>query len=252
MVAYANDTIGNAIAATGFYEWTELQAVFDFLAPLREEFKDSLALDVGANIGNHSVYFSRHFKEVHAFEPHPVTCRILEINASLYSGIRVHNVALSDRAGAAHLVENPTNLGGSRIVAGSSASAVISLQRLDDCEIDRSQISLIKLDVEGHEAQVLRGGVETLQESMPVVLFEAHATDFDGPMDEVEILNGLGYRFAWIQPLGVGLRKYVNLLIMLMRGQKVRAICTGDGIPPADHSMIVAVPPRWQALLGLI
>lgn len=188
---------------------------------------------------------------VHAFEPHPVTYRVLEINASLYSGIKVYNVALSDRVGQAHLVENPTNLGGSRIGAGSNTSAVISLQRLDDCAIDRSQISLIKLDVEGHEAQVLRGGVETLRESMPVVLFEAHATDFEGSMEEVEILKGFGYRFAWIQPLGTGIRKYASLLTMLMRGQKVRTICTGDAILPADHYMIVAVPPRWQDLLGL-
>lgn len=251
MIVYANDTIGNAIGATGFYEWTELQAIFDFLAPLQNEFRGSLALDVGANIGNHSIYFSRHFKGVHAFEPHPVTFRILEINASLYTGITVHNVALSDRCGQAHLVENPVNLGGSRIGAASNSSAVISLQRLDDFEIDRSQISLIKLDVEGHEANVLRGGVETLRQSMPIVLFEAHTADFEGPMEEVEILKGLGYRFAWMQPLGVGVRKYVKLLGMMVRGQKVKAVCTGGAIPPADHSMIIAIPPRWQALLGL-
>jgi hypothetical protein len=83
IAVFANDTIGNAINASGFYEWSELEAIFDFLKPLHEHFNRSLALDIGANIGNHSIYFSRYFKAVHAFEPHPLTYRILDINASL-------------------------------------------------------------------------------------------------------------------------------------------------------------------------
>lgn len=251
LVVYANDTIGNAIGASGFYEWIELETIFNFLKPLHQIFKTSIALDVGANIGNHSIYFSRYFREVRAFEPHPVTNRILEINANFYSGITVHKFALSDRHGRAQLIENPVNLGGSRIADTSSTSIAISLQKLDDLDIDRSRISLIKLDVEGHEANVLRGGLETLQEAMPIVLFEAHAADFEGPMEEVEQLKTLGYRFAWIQPIGTGLEKYIRLLSMLARRKKTRSICTGNTIPPADHSMIVAIPPRWQAPLGL-
>jgi hypothetical protein len=60
LVVFANDTIGNAINASGFYEWSELEAIFDFLKPLHGQFNRSLALDIGANIGNHSIYLSMH------------------------------------------------------------------------------------------------------------------------------------------------------------------------------------------------
>jgi predicted signal transduction protein with EAL and GGDEF domain len=86
---------------------------------------------------------------------------------------------------------------------------------------------------------------------MPIVLFEAHATDFDSTMEEVNLLKHLGYRFAWIQPLGTGYKKYAKLLAMLINGQKIRQICTAESIPRADHSMIIAVPLRWQPLLGM-
>jgi len=251
LVVFANDTIGNAINASGLFEWSELEAIFDFLKPLHEHFTRSLALDIGANIGNHSIYFSRYFKAVHAFEPHPLTYRLLDINASLYRGIIIHNYALSDSCGNAHLHENPTNLGGSRIEQIKEGTINITLKKLDDLDFTKEDIALIKMDVEGHEANVLRGGVKTLQQTMPIVLFEAHATDFDSTMEEVNLLKHLGYRFAWIQPLGTGYKKYAKRLAMLISGQRTRQICTAESIPRADHSMIIAIPPRWQPLLGM-
>ncbi|MDR7921529.1 FkbM family methyltransferase [Thermosynechococcus sp. HY213] len=197
MVIYANDAIGHAINASGLYELTELDAVFDFLRPLYTAFSGSVALDVGANIGNHSIYFSRYFSAVHAFEPHPVTRRILEINADLHPVIHVHPYGLGDASGTVSLQENPTNLGGSRIVQSASGGGyVIDVYRLDDLTFDASQIALVKIDVEGYEAQVLKGAESTMKAAQPIVLFEVHASDFQGAMEEVDILKDWGYRFA--------------------------------------------------------
>jgi len=251
IVVYANDFIGHEINAYGFFELTELEATFDFLRPLHEVFRGLIALDVGANVGNHSIYFRRYFKEVFAFEPHPLTSRILAINASLYSGIVVHGFGLSDKVAELGLAENPTNMGCSRIDDSASSAVSISVKRLDDLGLDPASISLVKLDVEGHEAAVLRGGEGTLTAAQPIILFEAHESDFSNPMDDVDILRRWGYRFVWIEPLGGRWKRYFNHLMALVTQKKVRTFVTGDAITPANHSMIIAVPRRWQRLLGV-
>lgn len=249
MIVYANDFIGNAVNAVGFYELTELDAVFSFLSPLHEIFKRSVALDIGANVGNHSIYFSRFFDLVYAFEPHPVTSKILEINASFYPGIKPYSFGLSDVDDYLSIEENPTNLGGSRITIAGKIKARV--RRLDDLEISPDTVALIKLDVEGHEAAVLRGGLSFIRASMPIILFEAHTDDFKEPMEEVLIMTSLGYRFVWIGTLGHGLERRIRFLIMLLTGNKKRELFTGLNIEPGYHSMVIGVPPRWHSLLGV-
>ena len=58
---FAHDYIGIQINQFGIYEKDELQTLFRFLEPLFEEFQNSEALDIGANIGNHSLYFQKYF-----------------------------------------------------------------------------------------------------------------------------------------------------------------------------------------------
>lgn len=252
MVIYANDLIGHSINASGFYEWNELETVFDFLSPLEWEFYGGVAIDVGANIGSHSVYFSRRFKEVHAFEPHPLTHRILDINASTHRNIIAYPFGLSDSNDVVNMAENPTNLGGSRIVIDTETGITAIVKRLDDLMPNRPDIVLMKLDVEGHEASVLRGANNVVSTAMPIILFEAHKTNFKGRMEEVEIMRNLGYCFAWIEPHGTGFMRFWNLFTMLLVHRRVKRIVTGEGITPGDHSMVIAVPPRWQKILGLL
>lgn len=251
MVIYANDYIGHHINAFGFYEFRFLETIFEFLSPLASIFSKGIALDVGANVGNHSLYFSRYFSEVHAFEPHPFTSQILQINANQVGNVIVHPYGLGDQNCECFMAESPCNLGSSRIVDGKATGLRIVVRRMDDLEIDLQKIALIKLDVEGYEARVLRGGSEVLRNSRPVVLFETHMGDFSGQMEEVEILRGLDYRFAWID-LGRGrLNRILKELSMGLTRRRITKILTGRVIPPADHPMVIAVPPKWQNLLGL-
>lgn len=82
-----------------------------------------------------------------------------------------------------------------------------------------------------------------------MILFEAHAQDFEKTMEEVEIMRGLGYRFVWMRPLGLGGAKFFRLLTSVVTRSKKREFYVGENIEPADHFMIIAVPRRWQALL---
>jgi len=249
MVVLANDPIGLEINARGFYEYAELRAIFGFLAPLAETFRHGIALDIGANIGNHSIFFSHRFAEVIAFEPHPLMFRILEINASLYATIRAHPFGLSDHARMAVLTENPRNSGVNSLDPNGGQGLDVALKRLDDLGLDAKRIALVKLDVEGHEAHVLRGGLATLKEAKPIVLFEMLETEPPDKAEKVEILRGLGYRFAWPEPIRRDLDIYLTMLRTAATRQRRKRILTGDMIERANHNMVIAIPPQWQGVL---
>ena len=238
MVTYANEHVGLVVDAMGYYEFEELEATFSFLSPLATEFQNGVALDIGANIGNHSIYFSPRFCRVHAFEPHPVTSKILAINAQQLGNIVVHAYGLGEENGTVRLVENPTNLGGSRVSDMGELS--VEIRRLDDVMAETSdffKIRLIKLDVEGYEAKVLRGAEKLLHASSPVVLFELHEEDFQKGRPEVmKILEQFGYRFCWFAPrAGGAIVRYGRLLRELMRGRRRWVVCTGEDIPDGNR-----------------
>ena len=76
------DSISKTIWKTkAFYSQNELRRSLD----LGWVHKDSVVLDCGANIGNHSVFWGAHCKEVHAFEPFPEAFKILKQNVAATS-----------------------------------------------------------------------------------------------------------------------------------------------------------------------
>lgn len=67
------DHIGDEIFINGLYEMNLLHGLFDcVLGRFSDKFLHGTCLDVGANIGNHSLFWSTRFKSVYAFEPNPI------------------------------------------------------------------------------------------------------------------------------------------------------------------------------------
>ena len=99
----------------------------------------------------------------------------------------LHNVALSDSSGVAKMdFPDPTNQGMAKI---SEDGLEVQLIRLDDISIEK--VSLIKIDVEGHELSVLRGGSETIRKYRPHLYIEIQNENL---LSEVEdFLFELGY-----------------------------------------------------------
>ena len=64
---------------------------------------NSTMLDIGANIGNHSLFFSNYFAKCISFEPNPRTFSVLEINSRLVENIIPMNIGLSDKKGEVEL-----------------------------------------------------------------------------------------------------------------------------------------------------
>ena len=136
---------------------------------------DETAIDVGANHGDYSAILVGLARDVIAIEPNPDVARVLE--ARLREDIRRQRLqvvpgALGAEAGTARLFVPDAGSALASLDARPTATAgkgiEVSVRRLDD--VARGcRVGFIKIDVEGHEAAVLHGGMAIITESRPTL-----------------------------------------------------------------------------------
>lgn len=249
MAIWAFDLVGQQINLRGRYEREELDAVWRCLQALDPRPRQ-LCLDVGANIGNHALFFARHHEQVRAYEPHPRTFQLLALNAQLAGNVQALPLGLSDAPGEAWIDLPPGNAGMASVSGQPGPGRVACrLDTLDaQLQDEPRPVSLIKIDVEGHEARVLRGAAGRLRRDQPVVLLEQAAEAFrDGSTEALDVLRGLGYEvFITLEPWHTGPHRWLNLLRRLLRGEGYR-LQWRERLPHQFHSMIVAVPAALAA-----
>ncbi len=165
-------------------------------------------IDAGAYHGWYSLVASTVVGDsglVLAFEPNPDAYAILTRNLMLNArrNIQIFNFALSDSEGSVTLYRGPDDEVASSLsrVPGWKGEEQVMARRLTDVleELDVRRVDVMKVDVEGAEASVLRGALGTLQESNPLVVFEVNpaAAKNMGVSERSawDLLGGLGYRF---------------------------------------------------------
>ncbi len=182
-----DEFIGATIWSAGVHDLAVSEAIYRLLD------EGDTAVDVGANIGyTTSIMAVRVGRSgrVMSFEPHPMVFDLLTENAALLAKNEgacrpeLFKTALSDRTGQAKLVTDQrwvANRGLARIDDASNSSGTqstsVEIERLDDIVGDQS-ISLLKLDVEGHEAEVLHGASRLLERGLiRTVIYEETAGD---------------------------------------------------------------------------
>lgn len=255
MVIFADDYVSNKILTHGIYEKQKLELVFEWLKTKKDIFS-STALDIGANIGNHSLYFASYFSKCISFEPNPRTFAVLEINARLVDNIMPMNLGLSDKKCTAPLYVNFHNIGGSSL-SGDWNNAVdstcnIQLDRLDDIIDEKEKIGLLKMDVEGHEWSALKGAEKVIRGNKPIIIFEHNAADKNNDKDVISLLNSYGYSDfyevvdGW-ESLNQYLNRYPRYLRFLFKGffmlagkkisHRIKRI---DSFNKKQYSMIIA------------
>jgi len=157
-----------------------------------------VAFDVGAHIGNHTLYLAAVCGfVVHAWEPHDASRAQLEANLALNPdlNVRVHDWA----AGAEHkrarftsgmwLEFDPTREGATLTLDRGH----VQVHRIDD-ELDITDLAIVKIDVEGMEADVIAGALGHIERSLPVIYSETHTTQSHDAV--AALLEPLGYRMT--------------------------------------------------------
>jgi len=134
-------------------------------------------IDVGANIGNHTIYFSKIMsRKVWAFEPYKEAYKQLVENLHINKierSVKTFEFGLSSRASRASMIlpKEGNNIGAAKVNIDEEKGNV-SLKLGDEVLASVSKIALMKIDVEGHELDVLKGCIETIQRHKPVLLIE--------------------------------------------------------------------------------
>jgi FkbM family methyltransferase len=138
-------------------------------------------IDCGANIGNHSVYFLN-FTDCNnliSIEGHDKIFDILKYNVdnnNIYKKkVNLINNLVGDKIDNSYFInlEDENNCGVGYV--NKEKGLQKNMITIDSLKID--DLSLIKLDVENYEFQVLLGSVETIKKYRPVIIIELHETN---------------------------------------------------------------------------
>ena len=197
------DAVSAHIISDGFFDRELLESLADELLNLNTQLHTTMLIDIGANIGNHSVYLSRYFNRVVAFEPHPRTYKLLEANAILSSNIECRNLALGSSRSTLNITTNPYNMGRNKISSSNNNSNAIEVHTLDEFfEYFKDPIGLIKIDVEGYEVEVLKGSKKVLKLLSPPIVLEVLQSEISkGRAESIDFLRKNGYNtFKIIKP----------------------------------------------------
>ncbi|MCW8964856.1 MAG: FkbM family methyltransferase [Gammaproteobacteria bacterium] len=226
--------IDRKVLFSGCHECDVLAFIRDFMAMLDKP----VCIDIGANIGHHALFMSKHANKVLAFEPYgPVRQSLQEkLELNHISNVDIYPVALGEKNESKQFFAPPEgNLGmGSFVEEFSNANRSdekLDVRRGDDffAELGIERADFIKLDVEGFEKEVLSGAQETLARLRPVVLFES-SIRLDNALHSMQEIEGIFpedyryFRFTHIGKRRHGKYKLVELSQDMIDGRDELAI----------------------------
>ena len=240
MCCYSFDDIAVELNVDGRADRYALDALVDLV---RDRVKGRTILDIGANIGNHSLVFSEIAAKVIAFEPHPVTFELLKLNTRNHNNVVVVNSGASDSSAELRAVSPARNRGATSIsdrpVGAGEESWTFTVEPLDSrTDISEADVALMKLDVEGHEEYALRGLMDTIEQKKPIVVIEQNASVIlQGTSQSLEILRSYGYTYFYSIEVSIPWRTPQAMPTLLRRFSRViESLIFG----PADFNASIA------------
>ena len=198
--------LGSVIEWHGYHSSNGLRLLERLLAP------DMTFIDIGANSGAFSLFVAKRLPKgrVFAFEPIPHLFALLRENIALnhFDHMQAYNLALSDQPGHITMytssdsaIHAGVNEGLASLFPGqyrSEVAAEVEVSTLDTVLASVPRIDMIKIDVEGAELHVLRGGTSLIQKHKPILMLELNreALNAAGTSSEAVLaeLTALGYR----------------------------------------------------------
>lgn len=182
MLVYPNELVGRHIALTGRFDPTIPGILESLLQP------NDCVMDIGANVGYVSCRLLHRNRScrVASIEPLQKVYDLLAINTASIGGSRSQCIkaAVSDKGGVGHMHMDARNLGASHLGAADAPAAphaptAIEVEMIPGEEAFRrtgfDTLNLVKIDVEGHESQVLHSLKPVLEKHRPrAIVFECH------------------------------------------------------------------------------
>ena len=255
IVGFTDELITDTINFEGLYEKRELLTLISWLKPSLSKFYKSTMIDVGANIGNHTLFFSNYFSKVIALEPHERIFKVLKLNTEQKDNIKILKFAASDRNHFSFLKSKMYNLSGSNLINKKNKLAQkVICKKIDNIINKTEKVSLIKIDVEGHEYKVLKGASKTIKKNKPLVLFEHHLNNFKSNISPtINLLKKMGYKkFAIISPnprvshFDSFLTRIYKKICQLMLNNMSFTVTLQNNIKPDYYPFIIAIPNKYN------
>ena len=155
-------------------------------------------LDIGVNIGTHSIVYSKIFKSVISFEPDDYNYNQTKENLLInnVTNVELMNKALGSKKGFVKKLQHSNHSRGCIFTQLTNDNKGIGQITLDSLKLNN--IDYIKIDVEGNELDIMKGAIETIKENKPIIEFEYNHTSkrLNIKYDNIEkFLNNLNYRF---------------------------------------------------------
>lgn len=196
----SGEAVSEQIASYGIYEPALTEAFLRLIRPRQ------VVVDIGMHLGYYTTLFAGLVGpsgEVHAFEPTPSTRQIAERNTSRFPQVRVHPYAVWSSAGSITLRDfGPrwmafNSLAESKIEGAAVEAREIQVQTTTLDEFRRTlgkPVSLLKIDAESAEREILSGGKAMLESDRPIISMEVgDCGDSSGSTDLVSALMDLGF-----------------------------------------------------------
>ncbi len=160
-------------------------------------YKGGTFVDIGSNIGNHTLFFAKFCGARHVISVEPQADvvkfqrKVLELNG-VYKRVTIHECAVSDKAGRGSIRpwdKNPAYVwAAGQLVEGDD----VRVTTIDDILLDVRNINVLKIDVEMKEMEVLAGAIDTLTHKKPAIFLEIkHKSTYHKVKD---FMRPLGYR----------------------------------------------------------
>tara|TARA_A100001011_G_scaffold396790_1_gene495802 strand:+ start:140 stop:1033 length:894 start_codon:yes stop_codon:yes gene_type:complete len=250
LVVFGNDWIGANIYVDGVYEKKFIEDIFDIFKKFRINPKKGYALDIGANIGNHSLQFSKKFKGVFAFEPHKRVFEVLKLNTKKIKNIRCVNLAIGNKIGKIKFRDYNENYGASHVVSNNKKKNyfIVNVSKLSNLVKKLNPIYYIKIDTEGMEYQVLKSGKDIINKFKPIISIEQKKSEFKPKFREtasIDFLRSLGYEIytskETFKTNNFILKKLVLIYGLFHKVSILRGIVKLKNVQKKNYSFLIAI-----------
>ncbi|MFC7357410.1 FkbM family methyltransferase [Jejudonia soesokkakensis] len=242
LLVFSRDFIGEEVFAYGVYEKHDIATIIN---SLDFDTRKHVILDIGANIGNHTLQFSKHFKKVFSFEPNPLVFEVLKLNTRNLSNVILHPFGLSNTSQILNLQVPEDNIGGGGITTKEDDSTQkIKVKRGDDVIFE--DFSIMKIDIEGHELEAIIGFENAIKKQKPIICFE-FINNSNKALKLIEKLKNLGYSNFYMtnQPklLGFSVNSFTFQLLAQLFSRKTNELIPLKKIDKKFYNLIIAENP---------